>query len=200
MAVSTGEAARDVVEEGEDEMFDVMQQHEDMMEQARNVFVALTVIYAGIVILPLLAKSLQGMKFAFPANLVFLAALMGANLFMASGAHLGGRLVHQYGVKSALAPEGGEPAAASEAEKETPDAEKEATAAEGEKEAPAQSEKGRRRKQPAPDAEGKIPAPDAEKESPVEAPKTEAPATEPKTEAPAPEPAKDGAAKEATEP
>ena len=41
VAVSTGEAARDVVEEGEDEMFEVMQQHEDVVEQARNVFVAL---------------------------------------------------------------------------------------------------------------------------------------------------------------
>ncbi len=104
VAMSTGEAARDVVEEGEDEMFEVMQQHEDMMVQARNVFVALTIVYAGIVLLPLVARSLQCLKFAMPANLVFLAALMGANLLMASGAHLGGRLVHQYGVKSALGP------------------------------------------------------------------------------------------------
>ena len=179
VAISTGEAARDVVEEGEDEMFEVMQQHEDMMEQTRNVFVALTVIYAGIVVLPLLAKSLQSLKFAMPANLIFLAALMGANLLMASGAHLGGRLVHQYGVKSALGPEGGAAPAAAEEEASTPATEAEAPAADAEKEAPA----GETAKE--------APAPDAEKE---------APAAEPKKEAPAPDPAQDGAAKEAKEP
>ena len=187
VAVSTGEAARDVVEEGEDEMFDVMQQHEDVMEQARNVFVALTVIYAGIVVLPLLAKSLQSLKFAMPANLIFLAALMGANLLMASGAHLGGRLVHQYGVKSALAPEG--EAAAVEAKEETPaeEGEKEATAEEAEKEAPA------------PAAEKESPTAEAEKEAPAPAPAADAPAAEPKPDAPPPDPAKDGAAKDAKE-
>ncbi len=185
VAMSTGEAARDVVEEGEDEMFEVMQQHEDMMVQARNVFVALTIVYAGIVLLPLVARSLQCLKFAMPANLVFLAALMGANLLMASGAHLGGRLVHQYGVKSALAPEGG--TAASEAKEDTPAAEdeKEAAATEGEKEAPT------------PDAEKETPAAEDMKEAPAPDAEKEAPAAEPKKEAPAPEPAKDGAAKEA---
>lgn len=148
VSVSTGIAARDKVEEGEDEMFEVMQQHEDQMIQARNVFVALTIVYAGLVVLPLLASSLRSLKFAMPANLVFLAALMGANLLMASGAHLGGRLVHQYGVKSALAPEAG--AAATEAQEETPAAEEieEASATEDKKEAPATEPKP---ETPAPD-------------------------------------------------
>ena len=85
-------------------MFEVMQQHEDMMEQARNVFVALTICMRASSFLPVVARPLQSWKFAMPANLVFLAALMGANLLLASGAHLGGRLVHEFGVKSALAP------------------------------------------------------------------------------------------------
>lgn len=195
LAVSTGEAARDVVEEGEDEMFEVMQQHEDVMEQVRNVFVALTIIYAGIVFLPVVARPLQSWKFAMPANLVFLAALMGANLLLANGAHLGGRLVHEFGVKSALAPDG--EAAATEAEEETPaaatesetpaaDAAKEAPAAEGKEEAGVMEEE-------------KESAPDAEKEASVAEPKTEATVSEPKTEAPAPEPAKEGAAEEVKE-
>jgi len=194
-AVSTGIAARDVVEDAEDDaMWDVMQQHEDMMVQARNVFVALTIVYAGIVVLPLLAQSLQGLKFAVPANLVFLAVLMGANLLMASGAHLGGRLVHQYGVRSALAPEDG--AAASAAEEETP-------AAEDEEEAmPAEDEK----ETAAPDSETETqaaedmqeePAPEAEKEAPFAEPKTETPAAEAKKDAPAPDPSKDGGAQDA---
>ncbi len=163
VAVATGIAARDVVEDAEDDaMWDVMQEHEDLMEQARNVFVALTVIYAGIVVLPLLANSLQSLKFAFPVNLVFLAALMGANVYMASGAHLGGRLVHQYGVRSALVPEDG-----------AAGAEEEAPAAEDAQDAPA------------PDAEAKpdAPAPEAEKEAPAAEPKPAEPAAEAKSAA-----------------
>jgi len=168
VAVSTGIAARDVVEDAEDDaMWDVMQEHEDVMEQSRNVFVALTVIYAGIVVLPLLANSLQSLKFAFPVNLVFLAALMGANVYMASGAHLGGRLVHQYGVRSALVPED-EAAGAGAA-----GAEEEAPAAEDAQDAPA------------PDAEAKpdAPAPEAEKEAPAAEPKPAEPAAEAKSAA-----------------
>lgn len=169
VAVSTGKAARDVVEEGPDEMFEVLQQHEDMVEQARNVFVALTIIYAAIVFLPVVARSLQSWKFRMPANLVFLAALMGANLLLANGAHLGGRLVHQYGVKSALAPESN--AAATAAKAETP-------AAANEPETPA--------------AEAKKEASAAESEK-------ESPSGNAAKEAPAPDPAKDGAAKDAKE-
>ncbi len=189
VAVSTGEAARDVVEEGEDEMFEVMQEHEDVVEQARNVFVALTIVYAGIVFLPVVARSLQSWKFAMPANLVFLAALMGANMLLASGAHLGGRLVHEFGVKSALAPEG--EAAASEDEAEATEAETEAQEPAADTEAGVMEEE----KEYAPDAEKEAPA-----EKPkAEAPAVEAPAVEPKTEVPAPEPAKDGSAEAAKE-
>ncbi len=200
VAVSTGIAARDVVEDAEDDaMWDVMDQHEKMMEQARNVFVALTVIYAGIVVLPLLAKSLQSLKFAFPVNLVFLAALMGANVYMASGAHRGGRLVHQYGVRSALAPEDG--TAAVEAEEETSDteAEEKAPAAEDAQDAPAPDAA---MEQPAAEDARDAPAPDAEKEAPAAEPtggltpprspippeaEKEAPAAEPKPAEPAAE-------------
>ena len=206
VAISTGEAARDVVEEGEDEMFEVMQQHEDMMKQTQNVFTWLTGIYAGIVVLPLLAKSLRSLKFAMPVNFLFLVALMGANLFMASGAHLGGRLVHQYGVKSALAPEPG--AAATEAKEEAPaeEAKEDAAAKEDEMEAPASdAEKetpdaeGEKKEGAAPESEKQAPAAEPKTEAPAAETKPEAPAAEAKTEAPAPDPAKDGAAKEAKE-
>lgn len=185
VAVSTGIAARDVVEDAEDDaMWDVMQEHEDMMEQARNVFVALTVIYAGIVILPLLAKSLQSLKFAFPVNLVFLAALMGANLYLASGAHLGGRLVHQYGVRSALAPEDGAAASAAEEGASETESEAEAPAAEDAQDAPAPDAQ---MEPPAAEDVQTTPAPEAEKEPPAEESKPAAPAAEAKPDAPAPD-------------
>lgn len=188
VSVSTGGAARDKVEEGDDAMFEVLQQHEDMMKQAQNVFTWLTGIYAGIVVLPLLAKSLRSLKFALPVNFLFLVALMGANLFMASGAHLGGRLVHQYGVKSALGPEPG--AAAAEAKKEAPAEEAKEDAAGKEDEMQA----------PAPDAQKETSdAKGEKKEAPAPESEKQAPAAETKPEARAPDPAKDGAAKEAQE-
>ena len=105
VAISTGKASRDVVEEGADKMFEVMQQHEDLLEKTRNGFAGLTVLYAAIVLLPVLVKRLQTWKFSVPANLVFLVLLTGANVMLANGAHLGGRLVHEFGVKSVLSPD-----------------------------------------------------------------------------------------------
>jgi len=171
VSVSTGKAAMNVAEgdgSNDDEMHDVMQKHDEMMEDVQKMFVWLTGIYAGITLL-LVIEPLRNWKFVVPVNLAFLAALGYANLLMANGAHLGGRLVHQYGVKSALAPE--PKSAATEAKEETP-------ATEDKEEAPA------------PEDKTEAPSPDAEKQTP---------AAEPKPEAPAPDPAQDGTAKEAKE-
>ena len=204
VAVSTGEAARDVVEDGEDEMFEVMQEHEDVVEQARNVFVALTIVYAGIVFLPVVARSLQSWKFAMPANLVFLVALMGANLLLASGAHLGGRLVHEFGVRSALAPEGEAAASEDEAEATEAETESEEPAADADAESPAaeaeeQAGVMEEEKEAAPDAEKEAPAEETKAEAPTAEVEKEAPAGEPKAEAPA-DAAEGRAAEEAKEP
>jgi uncharacterized membrane protein len=207
VAVSTGEAARDVVEDGEDEMFEVMQEHEDQMDQAFKVFVALTIVYAGIVFLPVVARSLQSWKFVMPANLVFLAALLGANLLLASGAHLGGRLVHEFGVRAALAPEGEAAATEDEAEATEAEAESEEPAADADAEAPAAEaaadEAGvmEEETESAPDAEKEAPAEEPKAETPAAEAEKEAPAEEPKAEVPAPESANDGsAAEDAKEP
>lgn len=192
VSLSTGEAAMNVAEgdgENEDQMWEVMDEHQTKMEQVSKYFAALTAVYAGLVFLPLLFKSLRGMKFALPANLVFLAALMGANLLLANGAHLGGRLVHEFGVRSTLAPEGdgqatqdGEDASAAEAESES-ESESAAPAAEGEMEAPADDATA------APPAAEAAPAAEAKQES-AEAGDV-VPAEKPQADAPAAEPAKD---------
>jgi uncharacterized membrane protein len=213
VSVSTGEAAMNVAEgdgENEDEMWDIMDQHADKMEQARNSFVVLTVIYAGIVVLPLLVKSLQSWKFVVPTNLIFLAALMWANAALANGAHLGGRLVHEFGVRAALAPEG--EAAASEDEEEATEAETESDEpaadadADADAEAPAAEaaeEAGVMEEETAPAAEKEVPAEEPKTEVPAEEPKAEVPAAEAGKEAPAGEPKEEtpaDAAEEAKEP
>jgi len=212
VSVSTGEAAMNVAEgdgENDDKMYEVLDEHQAKMEQVSKYFAALTAVYAGLVFLPLLFKSLRGLKFAFPANLIFLAALMGANLLLANGAHLGGRLVHEFGVRSTLAPErGGEATedteAAGEAQSEAaePGAESEAApAAEAEQESAGMTEEAETPATTSAPAQA-APAEEAKPETSVEEPKTEtpaieaakeAPAAEPKADAPAAEPAQDTA-------
>jgi uncharacterized membrane protein len=105
VAISTGEKARDVVEAGSDEMFEVLDQHAKMVGQARNAFAGLTILYAAIAFAPVFVRRLATWKFAAGTNLVFLVLLMLANGLLANGAHRGGRLVHEFGVKAAMGPE-----------------------------------------------------------------------------------------------
>jgi len=193
VAISTGEAARDVVEDGEEEMFDVLQEHEDMAEQARNVFVVLTAVYAFVVFLPLVAGSLQSWRFSLPANLLFLIALMGANLLLANTAHLGGRLVHQYGVRSALADEG-ETATDEEDADVGQEADSAAEADEEETMEATEEETGTSA------ADTATTSPEAGGEAPVTGAETEAPTAEAeKKDTPDAAPANEGAAKETPE-
>jgi uncharacterized membrane protein len=210
VSVSTGEAARDMVEDGEDAMWDVLQEHEDMTKQATQVFTVLTIVYAFVVLLPLVASPLRSLKFAFPANLVFLVALMGGNLMLANAAHLGGRLVHQYGVVSAIAEEEAgmieeeayeepmeeetmaEETEAVETAAETSEAEAvDAPAEEPAMEEAAAEEAGMDAEAPAAESESATPAPAAEAEA--------APPAEAATETPASAPASESAAPEASE-
>jgi uncharacterized membrane protein len=119
-ATATGEAARDVVEEGPDAMWDVMERHEELTEMARTVFAVLTGFYAALLLLPHLWKTLSKASYHVAANLVFLVALLGANLLLANATHLGGRLVHQYGVRAPLGTEDDAPASDEPAETDTP--------------------------------------------------------------------------------
>lgn len=194
VSLSTGEAAMNVAEgdgENEDEMWEVMDEHQAKMEQVSKYFAALTAIYAGLVFLPLLFKSLRGMKFAFPANLVFLAALMGANLLLANGAHLGGRLVHEFGVRSTIAPEVDVDATQEAAEESGEEGEGEAGEAEAKSEEPAAEGD---MEAPAEEATEAAPPAEAKQESAVTteekqaAPETAAPSADPPNETPAAEP------------
>ncbi len=114
VAVQTGDAAFDVLEEIDDDGWEVVEEHQDAAKKVQSLFVGLTVLYAVILALPLVIWKLNAWLYWFIANLVFLALLMVVNIQLANAAHLGGRLVHQYGAKAVL----GEPAEEAEAEEE----------------------------------------------------------------------------------
>jgi uncharacterized membrane protein len=103
VAVATGEAARDVVEDGPDEMFTVLGQHEQLGELSRIVFLIVTMLYGLFVLLPSVVRKWMIPSYLVPVQLVFLLVLLVSNVLLANTAHLGGRLVHQYGVHAAIA-------------------------------------------------------------------------------------------------
>jgi len=102
-ATATGIAARDVVEEGSDEMFAVLAEHEQLAGVVRIVFSIVTVLYGLFVLLPIVIRRWITASYLVPVQLVFLIVLMASNLLLANTAHLGGRLVHQYGVHAVMA-------------------------------------------------------------------------------------------------
>lgn len=112
-AFATGIAARDVVEDGPDEMWPALEEHEAMAKTTRNVFSVLTVIYAILLVVPIFWKTLSRAVVFVPLQFVFLAVLMVSNLQLANTAHIGGRLVHEFGVRAML---GADPAAAEESD------------------------------------------------------------------------------------
>jgi uncharacterized membrane protein len=107
VAISTGEAARDLVEDGPDAMFDLIDKHEELAEMTRTVYVALTGAYAVAVIVLLLIKGISKPAVLVTVQAVFLLLSLGACLLLANTAHAGGRLVHQYGVHAVLVPGAG---------------------------------------------------------------------------------------------
>jgi uncharacterized membrane protein len=104
-AVYTGTAAKDVVEDGSQAMFDLIEKHEALAIQASQVFIGLTVAYALILALSVVSQNIAKLKVWMPLNLVFLGCLGLAILMLSNAAHQGGYLVHVHGVHAALGAE-----------------------------------------------------------------------------------------------
>ncbi len=103
VAVSTGEDARDAVEDASDQALEVMDQHEELGELTRNVYTGVTAAYVLFVFLTLVWSPISKAAIRIPLGLIFLVLSGGAALYLASTAHLGGRLVHEFGIRAKLA-------------------------------------------------------------------------------------------------
>jgi uncharacterized membrane protein len=104
VAVASGEAAGQVAERTPD-ITRIMMEHEELAETVRAVFTALTLVYAALILAPRILRREMPRKAALAAGIAFLALYAAACLLVADTAHLGGRLVHQYGVRSVIATE-----------------------------------------------------------------------------------------------
>jgi uncharacterized membrane protein len=103
VAVETGEAGAKLVERTP-EISAVLEQHEERAEQTRLLFTLMTVACAALLFIPLLLKRELGYLWRLAIHGVFLLAYVVCLLSLARTAHLGGRLVHELGVRALLVP------------------------------------------------------------------------------------------------
>ena len=103
VAVETGEAAAELATRT-DAINAAIERHASMAETARNIFAGLTVLYAILLGLPMIAKKLPTRGWVVSTNTIFLALLLAGGGVLANAAHHGGLLVHKYGVQAMLPP------------------------------------------------------------------------------------------------
>lgn len=103
LAVASGEATEEVVDVPSAAR-EVMERHEQLGELARNVFLGIGAVYL-LVFLSAVALGERFKRSAWVvAHVIVLGATCAALLILANAGHLGGRLVHEFGVR---APVGG---------------------------------------------------------------------------------------------
>ncbi len=104
VSVSTGEAAGERAEHSVASAKAVLEEHEEMAETTRNVFTALSLMFATLVLAPLVLRRPLSRTVSVTATVIFLALYGGGALILVGTAHQGGRLVHEFGVRASLAP------------------------------------------------------------------------------------------------
>lgn len=109
LATNTGEAAYDIMEPDEDldpegAAYDLAEEHMESSEFARNVFAGVTGVYAVLFVVGLVKPKTLHLKPRLITHAVVLLVLAWGNMLLANAAHMGGELVHRYGVRAALAP------------------------------------------------------------------------------------------------
>lgn len=115
VAVETGEAAGKLAERTL-EVNAVLEHHEKLAERTQIVFSALTLLFAAIVLTPVLLRRHPSRVSTTVLPLAFLVFYLFGAVVLVNTAHNGGRLVHQFGVRAMVAPSPLPPASAPEAE------------------------------------------------------------------------------------
>jgi len=102
VSVETGEAAAELADRTE-AITAAITQHQELAEQARNVFAVITVCYAVLLALSGGAiKRLAKPGVQMTVALVTCGAVLAGSLEIVAAAHRGGLLVHKFGVHAML--------------------------------------------------------------------------------------------------
>ncbi len=102
VAVSTGEAAAELADRT-DVITAAIMAHSELAERTRDIFAAITALYAVLLLLPVFVKRLGGLTFRRVAGVLILLLALAGGLQLAAAAHQGGMLVHQLGVRAFVA-------------------------------------------------------------------------------------------------
>ncbi len=102
VAVSTGEAGGELVERNE-AISATLEHHEDLAETTRTVFAVLTLIFAAIVVTPVVLRTTVKPMLRTGLCVAFLCLYAFGAVLLANTAHEGGRLVHEHGVQALIA-------------------------------------------------------------------------------------------------
>ena len=100
LSVETGEAAAELVDQTPP-VRALLQSHQDLAENTRNVFVALSLIGTAVLLLPRLIRE-DRVLFSRVLPLCFLVFYVVGMLFLVNTADRGGRLVHELGVHAVI--------------------------------------------------------------------------------------------------
>jgi uncharacterized membrane protein len=103
VAVSTGKAAAELAERS-DAINAVLMRHEELAEQARNIFTGITAAYGVLLLLPSVVTRFARAKYRAIVSGVMLFVVLAGSLQLVRAAHQGGLLVHKFGVHTMLPP------------------------------------------------------------------------------------------------
>jgi uncharacterized membrane protein len=103
VATATGDAAGELAERTAGVQA-VLEHHEELGETTRNIFAALTAVFAVMLGVGYYLRAKLNAAVAAGAILVFLAAYAAGSLVLMNTGHEGGRLVHEFGVRAVMGP------------------------------------------------------------------------------------------------
>jgi uncharacterized membrane protein len=110
LAAGSGHAAGQLVDKTGD-LARAVGRHEARGVLARNLFTALTLVFAVILLLPALIRRPFPTPLRISVHALFLVLYLGATTVLMNAANLGGRLVHEHGVQSLVGKSAAMPAA-----------------------------------------------------------------------------------------
>jgi uncharacterized membrane protein len=105
VAVSTGNLAGELAERTP-QISATLERHESLAETTRTVFALLTVMFVVMFGAPLVRRREWSNGLYVALSTVFLVFYAAGTVTLVNTAHLGGQLVHRYGVLAMLGPDG----------------------------------------------------------------------------------------------